>query len=113
MKNVLFQFVNQLLKRSSFVLWKLFSKRILSWTIKKIKNSIPNDLSLEEKAHFAFEARTKIILVAREKMEDLKGRALLPEGKTFEELLAYKMDADEGKGLSYSESITRYYWYLW
>ena len=42
-------------------------------------------------------------------MEDLKGRALLPEGKTFEELLAYKMDADEGKGLSYSESITRYY----
>lgn len=71
----------------------------------KIKESIPDNLSLEEKARFAFEARTKIRLDARDKMEDLKGRALLPEGKTFEELLAHKMDAEDGKGLPYNDAL--------
>ena len=71
----------------------------------KIKESIPNNLSLEEKARFAFEARTKVRLDARDKMEDLKGRALLPEGKTFEELLAHKMDAEDGKGLPYNDAL--------
>ena len=71
----------------------------------KIKDSIPDNLTLEEKAHFAFDARDKIRLETRAKMEDLKGLSLLPAGKTFNELLTYKMDDVEGKGLTYSEAL--------
>lgn len=58
----------------------------------KIKSSIPKNLTLEEQAHFAFEARNKIRLDAREKMVDLKALALLPESPDFETLLKSKME---------------------
>lgn len=58
----------------------------------KIKSSIPKNLTLEEQAHFAFEARNRVRLDARSKMVDLKALALLPESPDFETLLKSKME---------------------
>lgn len=70
--------------------------------LSKISSLVSKGKTLEEQASIAFNARNDIRLDARSKMVDLKALSLLPESKTFEELITSKM---QRKGMTREEAL--------
>ena len=87
---------------------KLSNRAVRRWynvQDSRIPEQIDQSLSLEEQARQAFELRNTNRINARDLMRDQKERRRLDReepNKTFEELLAHKMN---DKGLSYEEAL--------